>query len=196
MCVCMFTDTLRSIKVHWRGSGHATPKYAILKEFLVAKWIPGSHCLAPGSIPGQGTETPQATWCGQNKNKTCHFNIRNFSTEGTWELIHVGRTLWPPPFSLKQTRRSCEGTLKEGNKLPSLYPRAKKHLCLWRSKIWTFPSLLPSAYTLLYYYIFQLSTHSSSNPVLKCSGLTVSSSLHFFSGQVKLILNKLILFSC
>ena len=60
----------------------------------------------------------------------------------------------------------------------------------------SFPSLLPSAYTLLYYYIFQFSTHSSSNLVLKCSGLTVSSSLHFFSGQVKLTLNKFILFSC
>ena len=25
------------------------------------------HCRGPGSIPGQGTEIPEAAWCSQNK---------------------------------------------------------------------------------------------------------------------------------
>ena len=29
--------------------------------------IPGSQCFDQGSIPGQATEIPQATWCGQKK---------------------------------------------------------------------------------------------------------------------------------
>ena len=31
--------------------------------------ILGFHCCGPSSIPGRGTEMPQVTWCGQNKNK-------------------------------------------------------------------------------------------------------------------------------
>ena len=31
--------------------------------------IPGSQCFDQGSIPGQATEIPQATWCGQKKDE-------------------------------------------------------------------------------------------------------------------------------
>ena len=31
--------------------------------------IPGLHSCGPGLIPGQGTEIPQATRCGQKKKK-------------------------------------------------------------------------------------------------------------------------------
>ena len=30
-----------------------------------SKMIPGFHCRGLGSIPGQGTEIPQAAWCSQ-----------------------------------------------------------------------------------------------------------------------------------
>ena len=42
----------------------------------MAYWLGFSacHCHDPGSIPGLGTETPQATWCGQKK-KTQYCSI-------------------------------------------------------------------------------------------------------------------------
>ena len=43
-------------------------KYTYFGEFpggLVVR-IPGFHCHGPGSLPGQGTEIPQAVQRGQN----------------------------------------------------------------------------------------------------------------------------------
>ena len=40
-------------------------------EFLggLVSRIPGSHCRGPGSIPGRGTEIPQAVQRGKKKKK-------------------------------------------------------------------------------------------------------------------------------
>ena len=35
--------------------------------------IPGFHCHGPGSIPGRGTEIPQAVQCGQKKSTKIDF---------------------------------------------------------------------------------------------------------------------------
>ena len=42
------------------------------------------HCPGPGSIPGQGTEVPQAAQCGK-KQKTCQMSVSLFfvSDSGT-----------------------------------------------------------------------------------------------------------------
>lgn len=77
--------------------------------------------------------------------------------------------------------------------------RGKKHLYLWRQRSTKRNPSFPQ-FIILSLYLFVLSHflktfHSSSNLVLKCSGLTVSLSLHFFSCHVKLRLNKFINFS-
>ena len=43
-------------------------------EFLggLVSRIPGSHCRGPGSIPGRGTEIPQAVQRGKKKKKNYH----------------------------------------------------------------------------------------------------------------------------
>ena len=37
---------------------------------------PGFHCQGPGSIPGQGTETPQVSWRSQKKKERINVTLR------------------------------------------------------------------------------------------------------------------------
>lgn len=85
--------------------------------------------------------------------------------------------------------------------------RGKKHLYLWRQRSTKRNPSFPQ-FIILSLYLFVLSHflktfHSSSNLVLKCSGLTVSLSLHFLMKAlmtlikvlIKLGLNKCVPFS-
>ena len=53
---------------------HQKYRQQIVREFpggLVIR-IPGFHCFGPGSIPGLGTEIPQAAEYGKKKKKKKH----------------------------------------------------------------------------------------------------------------------------
>ena len=41
--------------------------------------IPGFHCCGPGSVPGQGTEIPQAVEHSQKTNKQTNYCLANKS---------------------------------------------------------------------------------------------------------------------
>ena len=49
--------------------------------------ILGFHCHGLGSIPGQGTEIPQATWCGQKKRKKKKIAFVPNSVRGHGDLL-------------------------------------------------------------------------------------------------------------
>ena len=55
-----------------------TPNWVMIRNSLAVQWS-GLRALTaqgPGSIPGRGTEIPQAAWCSQKKKKK------------TWVMIH------------------------------------------------------------------------------------------------------------
>ena len=66
--------TLPELAYHWPCINRcldALMKKAMVREFpggIVVRTQP-FHCCGPGSIPGQGTEIPQAMQCSQNKIK-------------------------------------------------------------------------------------------------------------------------------
>ena len=49
--------------------------------------IPGFYCCGPHSIPGEGTETLQATWCDQKKKDYILLRWRYYPNQST-DLIH------------------------------------------------------------------------------------------------------------
>ena len=44
--------------------------------------IPDFYCCGPRSIPGEGTETLQATWCDQKKKKKKKISKEEFQGQG------------------------------------------------------------------------------------------------------------------
>ena len=75
--------------VYWKKS-FLCRKKTIGKEFHDS---PGKfHCQRVGSIPGGGTEIPQATWCAQKKKK------KNSILCCTWSLSRV--QLFATPWTI------------------------------------------------------------------------------------------------
>ena len=60
--------------------------------------IPGFqvHCCDPGSMPGQGTEVPQAAQCGQKKKKKYQIIKYKITTTAVAKLLQACPTLCNP----------------------------------------------------------------------------------------------------